>query len=158
MREIHQKHWAPKTSTIQKIIGEFYYYDLAVDHMMLEVLGGLVTKQTVGAATTKAVEDIVIFLNYAVTHPNATIKYHTSGMILHLDSGASYLLVSRVWSRVGDHHYLSSPSSDHTKPPVNNPRPNRPLHRVCSMIKNVVSSVAEVEMGRSFVNGQMQSF
>ena len=73
-----------RVNTIQKIIGKFYYYARAVDHKMLVALGKLATKQTVGTATTKVAEDVVHVLNYAATHPNAALKYHSSGMVLHV--------------------------------------------------------------------------
>ena len=88
---------------------------------MLVALGELATKQIIGVATKKVAEDITHFFNYCATHPNAQIKYHASEMVLHVDSDASYLSVSKARSRVGGHHYLSSASSDSTKAPVSVP-------------------------------------
>jgi hypothetical protein len=33
-------------------------------------------------------------LDYLATHPDAAIRYHSSDMILHIQSNASYLSVS----------------------------------------------------------------
>jgi hypothetical protein len=145
---------AKEVHIIQKIIGKFYYYARAVDHTMLVALGELATRQTEGVATKQVAEDVTHFLNYAATHPNAAIKYHASGMVLHVDSDASYLSVRKARSRVGGHHYLSSASADSTKAPVNDPPPNGPLHAVCASMKNVMASAAEAEMGGLFTNGQ----
>lgn len=146
---------SPKeVNTIQKIIGKLYYYARAVDHTMLVALGELATKQTVVTATAKVAEDVVYFLNCAATHPSAALKYHASGMVLHVDSDASYLSVSKARSRVGGHHYLSSRSPEQTKTPISDPPPNGPIYAVCSFMKNVMSSAVEAEMGGLFVNGQ----
>jgi hypothetical protein len=40
-------------------------------------------------------------LGYLATHPDATIRYHASDMILHIHSDASYLSVSNALSRLG---------------------------------------------------------
>ena len=41
-------------------------------------------------ATTTTMGDIVWLLNYTATHPDSTIHYHASDMILHVASDASY--------------------------------------------------------------------
>ena len=97
---------------------------------MITALGEKVTMQTVVRTTRKVADNIVWFLNYAAAHPNAKIIYHTSGMILHIDSDASYLSVKNARSRVGGHFYLSTRSDPDTKPPTNPPPPNVPLHAV----------------------------
>ena len=80
---------------IQKIIGKFYYYARTVDHTMLVELGELTTKQTVDS-NNQSDRGCSTFLNYTATHQNAAIKYHASGMVLHVDSDASYLSVSKT--------------------------------------------------------------
>jgi hypothetical protein len=40
-------------------------------------------------------------LDYLTTHPDATIRYHASDMILHIHSDASYLSVSNARSPLG---------------------------------------------------------
>jgi hypothetical protein len=40
-------------------------------------------------------------LDYLVTLPDATIRYHASDMMLHIHSDASYLSVSNARSRLG---------------------------------------------------------
>ena len=147
--------FSPKeVDVIQKIIEKFYYYARAVDHTILVALGELAIKQTVSITTKKVAEDLTHFLNYAATHPKAEIKYHNSDMVLHIDSDASYLPMSKVRSRVGGHHCLSSSSADSNRAPVNNPQPNGPLHALFLIIKNAMASAAEAETGGLFVNGQ----
>jgi hypothetical protein len=45
-------------------------------------------------------------LDYLSTHPDATLRFHASDMILHTKSDASYLSVSKARSRLGGLFYL----------------------------------------------------
>ena len=74
---------------LQQIAGPFLFYSRAVDQTMLTVLSIIATEQTQGTQTTK--EKAVHFLTYAAMHPNATIKYYKSDMILKIHSNASNL-------------------------------------------------------------------
>eukprot|EP00957_Ditylum_brightwellii_P055084 4174983-Ditylum_brightwellii.AAC.1 len=47
-------------------------------------------------------------LDYVATHPNATIYYMASNMILTVHSDASYLLESNARSRASGHFYLAN--------------------------------------------------
>ncbi len=119
---------------------------------MLIALNSLAAKQTKGTENTA--KAIVLVLNYCATHPDATLCYHASGMVLHIDSNASYLSMSKARSRVGGHHYPSSNSRDPTKAPTTNPPPNGPIHTVCHKLRDVTASAAEAEVGGLFVNSQ----
>ena len=74
---------------LQKIVGTFLFYSRAIDPSMLTALSIIATEQTQGTQTTK--EKAEHFLTYATTHPNATIKFYKSDMILKIHSDASYL-------------------------------------------------------------------
>jgi hypothetical protein len=137
---------------IQEVIGCLQYYARAVDGTMLAALGTISSQQT--TATTKTMTAVIQLLNYAATNPDATIRYHASDMILHVDSDASYLSESKARSRVAGYHFLSS----HPKP---NPRPtdplpphNAPVYIHCQILREVVSSAAEAELGACFHNGK----
>ena len=56
---------------------------------MLAALNAISAAQINAITTTMG--DIVWLLNYAATHPYATIHYHASNVILHVASYASYL-------------------------------------------------------------------
>jgi hypothetical protein len=135
---------------LQEIIGVFLYYGRAIDNTILVALGSLAAAQTEGTlATTKAA---VHLLNYAASNPNATIRYHASDMCLHVHSDASYLSESKARSRAGGIFFLSSsPSSDTTAPP---PPLNGAIHIVSSIMRNVLSSATEAEVGACFHNAQ----
>ena len=74
---------------LQQIVGTFLLYARAVNPTMLTALSIIATEQTQGTQTTK--DKAEHFLSYAATHPNATIKYYKSDMILKIHSDASYL-------------------------------------------------------------------
>ena len=56
---------------VQKIVGTLLYYSIAVDPTMLTALGSIAAQQSKG--TEKTYADTLWLLNYAATHPNATI-------------------------------------------------------------------------------------
>jgi hypothetical protein len=135
---------------LQQIVGTLLFYARAIDTTMLVALGTLASAQSQGTeATAKAVTRL---LNYAASHPDAVLRYHASDMILYVHSDASYLSEPKARSRVGGHFYLSSKPVDPTKPP-NAPVPNNgAVHTGATILKNVMSSVAEAELGGLFVN------
>eukprot|EP00957_Ditylum_brightwellii_P047489 3606670-Ditylum_brightwellii.AAC.1 len=51
-----------------------------------------------------------------------------------------------------DHFYLSLASANPTKEPTCPPHPNGPIHSVCEVLRNVMSSTAEAEIGALYVN------
>eukprot|EP00957_Ditylum_brightwellii_P054336 4116842-Ditylum_brightwellii.AAC.1 len=84
---------------IQAIIGTLLYYARQLDPTMLIAIGTIAAAQSKGTeATAKAVEHL---LDYCVSHPNATIRYTLSNMVLKVHSNASYLLVPEARSRAG---------------------------------------------------------
>ena len=74
---------------MQHILGTLLYYPIAVDPTMLSNLGSIATKLAKG--TEKTYADTLWLLKYSATHPNATIRYTASDMVLHIHSDASYL-------------------------------------------------------------------
>jgi hypothetical protein len=75
-------------------------------------------------------------LNYLATHPDATILYHASDMILHIHSNASYLSVSNARSRLRGLFFLGNKSPEQDKL-------DGSILNVASVIKNVVASAAK---------------
>ena len=114
---------------IQQIIGTLLYYARAVDPTMLVALSTLSSQQA--QATTRTAQRLTQLLNYVATHPDATIRYHASGMILHAHSDASYLSEPKARSQVGGHFYLSTKPSTDGSPdgPLNGP-----VHTVSSIV------------------------
>ena len=110
-----------------------------MDPTMLHVLNELAAAQSTGTQQTMGA--ITHFLNYCSTHPDSSITYHASDMILHLHSDASYLTAPKARSRVGGPFYLGN------QPDQSNLQPNGPILAFAKVIKAIVSSAAEAEVG-----------
>jgi hypothetical protein len=63
------------------------YYARAVDPTVLMPLNDIATEQTKATEKTQATTNQM--LDYLATHPDATIRYHASDMILNIHSDAS---------------------------------------------------------------------
>ena len=139
------KHTAKETKTLQRVIGKFLYYARAVDPTMLHILSNLAASQTMGTEVTTT--QMVHFLNYCATHPAATLRYRASDMILHIHSDASYLTEPEARSRAGGHHFLGNLPG---KPIFL----NGPILNISKVLKGVMSSAAEAEIGALFLNAK----
>jgi hypothetical protein len=120
-------------------------YAREVDPTVLMPLNEIATEQTKVTEKTQAATNKLS--DYLATHPDATIRYHASGMILHIHSYASYLSVSNARSRIGGLFFLGNKSPEQDKL-------NRFILNVASVIKHVVTSTAESEVGACFRNAQ----
>eukprot|EP00978_Attheya_sp_CCMP212_P002629 scaffold5358_cov62-Attheya_sp.AAC.1 len=105
-------------------------------------------------ASAKKSEDTAIaitqLLNYAATNPDATVRYIASDMCLKIHSDASYLSEPKARSRAGGHFFLSShqlnpPSATSIPPPRNGA-----IHTLCQIMKVVLASATEAELGAAF--------
>ena len=83
-------------------------------------------------------------LDYAATHPDAAVTFHTGDMVLAAHSDASYLSLCKARSRSGGHFYLSK---DETYP-----ENNGAVLTISQIIKSVMSSAAEAELGALYIN------
>jgi hypothetical protein len=79
---------AKQCLNIQKVTGSVLYYARAVDPTVLMPLNDIATEQTKDMEKTQAATNQL--LDYLATHPDATIRYHASDMILHIHIHASY--------------------------------------------------------------------
>ena len=128
---------------IQRAVGKLLYYARAVDHTMLHALNDISINTSKGTEATLAA--MVYLLNYAATHPSAEIIYRASDMVLRVDSDAAYLVAPEARSRAGGYHYLSDKEGKTF---------NGPVMVLAKVIKNVMASAAEAELGALFMNGQ----
>jgi hypothetical protein len=136
---------ATQCLTIQKVTGSVLYYARAFDPTVLMPINDIATEQTKATEKTQAAANQM--LDYLATHPDATIRYHAPNMILYIHSDASYLLVSNDQSRLGGLFFFGNkhPEQDQL---------NGSILNVTSVIKNVVASAAESEVGACFHNAQ----
>jgi hypothetical protein len=136
---------AKQCLTIQKVTGSVLYYARAVDPTVLMPLNDISTEHT--KATEKTQASTNQMLDYLATHLDAAIRYHAYDMVLHIHSDASYLSVSNARSRLGGLFFLGNKLPEQETL-------NGYILNVAAVIKNVVASAAESEVGACFHNAQ----
>ncbi len=90
-----------------------------------------------------------MLLDYLATHPDATIRYYASDMILAICSDAAYLVLPNARSRAAGHFFLTDLPGAASNPPQ--PKPNGPIHVLCKTLRGVKSSSAEAETASHFL-------
>ena len=142
-----------KTKHVQGIIGSLLHYARAVDPTILVALNELSTQQA--SPTVKSLKRLNHLLDYVATSPNTILRFHTSDMVLHMDSDAAYLAMPKARSRIAGHYYLSG-HPFHI--PVDGQRkPNAPILTECCTLRYVVTSAAEAETGGIFITREPPS-
>ncbi len=129
---------------VQEVVGTFLYYARAVDATMLPALGSIATQQA--NPTENTMKKVKQFLDYAATHPDAIITYRKSDMVIAVHSDASYLSESKARSRAGGHFFMTENEEE--------PRNNGAVLTVAQIIKAVMSSAAEAELGGLYINSR----
>ena len=129
------------TTRIQQIVGTFLYYARAIDDTILVALNSISTMQS--KPTLDTLRKVNHLLDYLATNPDYEVTYKSSNMILHVDSDAAYLVEPGAKSRAGGYFYFSN----HI-----NPKLNGPIYCLSTLIKAVMSSAAEAELGDLFLN------
>ncbi len=124
--------------------GVLLYYTRAVDATLLIALSSLATSQAAPAEYTMSL--VKWLLNYVETQPNVIRTYKKSNMILAVHSDASYLSKAAARSQVGGHFFCSEDSK--------NPCNNCAVHNVSKILKAVMSSAAEAELGALYINAR----
>jgi hypothetical protein len=128
---------------LQKITGKFQYYSRAVDPTMNVTLSTLASQQTRGTKLTET--DANKFLNYCATHPNATIRYHPSDMILKVHSDASYNSEPKARSQAGGHFYMGNRDT-------NDDTTQGTILATTAIMNAILASASEAEIGALFEN------
>jgi hypothetical protein len=131
---------------IQQVVGALLYYDRAVYPTLMTDISSLASQQ---ATATKYMDaKLLQLLNYCATHPNAKLFYRASDMILNIHSDAGYLNEPEARSGEGGHFFMSS------KPKKGEQQHNGPLLTVSKILRMVVASAAEAEIGALFLNAR----
>jgi hypothetical protein len=136
---------AKQCLAIQKVTGPVLYYARAVDPTVLMPLNDIAMEQTKAKEKMQGATNQL--LDCLATHPDAAIRYHAYGMILHIHSDTSYLSVSNARIRLGGLFFLGKKSPEEDTLNVS-------ILNVAAVIKNVVASAAESEVGACFHNAQ----
>ena len=116
------------TRLLQQVCGIFLYYARAVDCTM-----------------QKTVEALNNFLDYCATRLEVTVLYRASNMMLHNHSDAAYLIATGARSRAAEYTYLGNNTN-------NKQIINIPISIIAKIIKGVMSSAAEAEIGALYMN------
>lgn len=126
---------------VMNVMGMLLYYAHAVDPTLATALSTIAADQAKGTKATRAACNQL--LDYVVTHPNATLRYIASDMMLAVHSDASYLLEKGARSRVGGHFYLN----------VNDEAcKNGAILTLSTIIKHVMATASEAELAALFYN------
>ena len=129
---------------IQGIVGSLLYYARAVDNKLLAALSAISARQAKATVNTeKAINQL---LDYVATYPNDGITYRASSMVLAAHSDASFLTEPGSRSRAGAHIFLTD------NDPI--PRNNGPVMTISQIIKFVMASAAEAELGALYITAR----
>jgi hypothetical protein len=123
-------------------MGVFLCYSQAVNSTMLISLHTTASAQV--EPTKNTMTQCQQFLDYAATHQNAIITYKKSDMVLVVHSNASYLSKRKVPSHASGHFFMSTNTA--------NPEDNGTVLNLAQLIKTVMSSTAEAELGALYIN------
>jgi hypothetical protein len=95
---------------------------------------------------TNAMAKAKQLLDHLATHPDATICFRASDMILNVHSDASYLLETKGHSHACGHFFMGwSPKNGD---PI---KLNEAFFTLCTILHFVVASGAEAELGALFL-------
>jgi hypothetical protein len=131
---------------LQQLTGTLLYYARAVDPTLIMPINILASEQS--NATEETADKVIKLLNYCNTHPETNIHYHASDMILHIHSDASYLSENEAKSRAGGLFYMGNKNKNDKN------LPNGAILIISKVLKHVMSSAAEAEIGAVFINAK----
>ena len=131
-----------KKTFVQQVTGTFSCYTRAMYSTMLVALSVLVSKQA--TPTQETMEKVTLFLDYGATHPDAVLTFKKNNMVLAIYSDTSYLAEPKARRQAGGHFFMSDNSSK--------PENNGAITDIAQMMKHVVSSAADAEIGALFIN------
>jgi hypothetical protein len=130
---------------IQRVVGSILYYERVVDITILMALSSITSKQTRGMTNTMAKAKQL--LDYLTMHPDTTIWFQASDMVLNVHSDASYLLEMKAHSCACGHFFMGwSPKNGD---PI---KLNGAFFTLCTILCFVVVLAAEAELGTLFLN------
>ena len=126
---------------IQKVCGKFLFLGRAVDSTLLCPISAIASQSS--KPTKDTMKQTEQLLDYIASQEEAVITYNASEMILAAHSDASYLSEPNARSRAGGHFFLSS----NAEIPPN----NGAVLNIAHIIKHVMSSATEAELGALYI-------
>jgi hypothetical protein len=131
---------------LQQLTCTLLYYARAVDPTLIMPINVLASEQS--NATEVTSDKVIKLLNYCNTHPETKIRYHASDMILHIHSDATYLSENEAKSRSGGFFYMGNNNKNDKN------LTNGAILIISKVLKHVMSSAAEAEIGAVFINAK----
>jgi hypothetical protein len=138
-----------KVNTLQQLTGTLLYYAMAFYPTLIMPINVLASEQS--NATEITADKVIKPLNYCNTHPETKILYHASDMILHIHGDASYLSENEARSRAGGFFYMGNTTTNVKT------LTNRAILVVSKILKHVISSAANAEIGAVLINAKGRS-
>ena len=113
--------------------------------------------QSIASKQSKGTENIMIktkqLLDYLATHLDATVRFYALDMVMNIHLYVSYLLEANAHSKACGHFFMGW-KPDPTKPI----KLNGAFFTLCAILRFVVASAAEVELGPYFSIANRQHF
>eukprot|EP00804_Cyclotella_cryptica_P013778 CCRYP_016889-RB/>CCRYP_016889-RB protein AED:0.43 eAED:0.43 QI:0/-1/0/1/-1/1/1/0/210 len=129
-----------KIKLIQQVLGTLLYYSRADDPTLTAALSTITSQQSNGM---QAVLDVCKqLLDCAAMHPNASIWYCASNMILASDTYGSYLSKPEGKSRAAAYFYLTKQNDPYFH--------NSTVLVLSVIIKHIMASASETELAALF--------
>ena len=133
---------------IQEFVGTIMHCCRVTEFMPLVALSSISFQQS--KATKDATKALKRCLDYLFTFSNGSITCTASNMILWVCSNRVCLVEPSAKSRAGRCFFLSNFIKDMSKA---TPKLNSPIHVLCEILKNIVSSAAKCKIVAVFENG-----
>ena len=155
VNELHKEQLTPEDNTtppldsqgtkrVQGIVIALLYYARTVDNKLLVGLSAIGSQQ---AATTQLTNDAIKqILDYYSTYPGDDILYRSINMVLCANSDAGFHNERKLLRRAGSHIFLSENDAM--------PQWNGSVLKLDKIIKFVMSSASEAELGEHFIISQ----
>jgi hypothetical protein len=129
---------------IQEVCGVFLFLARAVDGGLLPALSSLASQQA--NPTERTMELCKSFLDFMASQEEAVLTYRASDMVLAIHSDASYLSEPKSRSRAGGHMFMAGKDEIPTN--------NGAVLNISQIIRAIMSSAAEAELGALFINAK----
>ncbi len=130
---------------VQWVIRSILYYARTVNLTVLMALSTIASKQAKGTENT--VLKTKQLLDYLAMHPNVTVRFHASDVMLNIHSDESYLSEANAHSRACGHFFMG------WKPdPTGSIKLNIAFFILCVILRFVIASAAEAELGALSLN------
>jgi hypothetical protein len=131
---------------LQQLTVTLLYYASAVDPTLIMPINLMASERS--NTTEETADKVIKLLNYCNTHPEEKILHRASDMILHIHSDASFISESEAKSRAGGFLYMEN-ATKHDKNLTNGS-----ILIISKVLKHVMSSAAEAEIGAGFINAK----